>query len=74
VARARSNHHIDGSALLISKSRARRAVATLYVLLETHRHEMYANLYGDKEVFWLACELVGNLTCGVSPLAPLVRK
>ena len=25
---------------------------------------MYANLHGDKETYWLACELAGGLSCG----------
>jgi len=64
-----SNHAIDSSVLLLGKSRAPQVIATLYTLHERYRHELYANLHGDKETYWLACELVGGLSCGVSPYA-----
>ncbi len=59
-------------------------VSVLYELHARHRHELYANLHGDKETFWLACELAGPPKqwrrnalnesggpphCGLSPLA-----
>jgi len=65
-----SHHAIDSSVLLLSKSHAPQLTAALYILHEKYRHELYANLHGDKETYWLACELVGGLECGVSPLAP----
>eukprot|EP00965_Chrysotila_dentata_P052007 1726372-Pleurochrysis_carterae.AAC.1 len=41
----------------------------LYIMHERHRHELYSNLHGDKETYWLACELIGGLDCGVSEYA-----
>ena len=33
-------------------------LAALYALHERHRHAYYSRLHGDKETFWLACELL----------------
>lgn len=66
MASGESAHFIDSSVLLLSKRRAPLVVATLYRLHELYRHELYANLHGDKETYWIACELVGGLSCGVS--------
>ena len=52
--------------LLLSKSRAPRLSSVLYILHDRLRHELYANLHGDKETFWLACELAGGIACGLS--------
>merc|ERR1719382_308899 len=41
----------------------------LYILLEQYRHEIFANLHGDKETYWLACELTGGQPCGLSEFA-----
>ena len=69
MARGESNHFMDSSVLLLSKKAAPLVVAALYHLHDLYRFEVYANVHGDKETFWLACELVGGLRCGVSPLA-----
>ena len=69
MARGESNHFIDSSVLLISKTAAPLVLASLYRLHDLFRFEMYANVWGDKETYWLACELVGGLRCGVSPLS-----
>jgi hypothetical protein len=66
MATGESAHFIDSSVLLLSKRRTPLVVAALYRLHELYRHELYANLHGDKETFWIACELVGGLSCGVS--------
>eukprot|EP00928_Gymnodinium_smaydae_P076573 TRINITY_DN59617_c0_g1_i1.p1 TRINITY_DN59617_c0_g1~~TRINITY_DN59617_c0_g1_i1.p1 ORF type:complete len:694 (-),score=73.16 TRINITY_DN59617_c0_g1_i1:88-2169(-) len=59
-----SNHHADSSLLMLDKSRNLDMAESLLTLHDRYRHELYANVHGDKEVFWLACELIG--TCGVS--------
>ena len=58
-----SNHYMDSSVLLISKTRAWRVVHSMYILHDLYRHEMYANLHGDKDAWWLACELMGDIRC-----------
>lgn len=35
-------------------------LAALYALHERHRHAYYSRLHGDKETFWLACELLSD--------------
>jgi len=69
MATGESNHQIDSSVLLLSKSKAPMVKTALYIMHERHRHELYSNLHGDKETYWLACELIGGLDCGVSEYA-----
>eukprot|EP00316_Scyphosphaera_apsteinii_P000538 CAMPEP_0119337810 /NCGR_PEP_ID=MMETSP1333-20130426/94756_1 /TAXON_ID=418940 /ORGANISM="Scyphosphaera apsteinii, Strain RCC1455" /LENGTH=911 /DNA_ID=CAMNT_0007348943 /DNA_START=93 /DNA_END=2828 /DNA_ORIENTATION=- len=64
-----TQHQIDSSVLLFSKRHLPRVSAALYLLHERFRHELYSNLHGDKETYWLACELVGGHECGVSAYA-----
>uniref|UniRef100_A0A0G4GZF5 Nucleotide-diphospho-sugar transferase domain-containing protein n=1 Tax=Chromera velia CCMP2878 TaxID=1169474 RepID=A0A0G4GZF5_9ALVE len=52
----RSGHQADSSLLLWDKGRQRRATAILASLVSLNG-EPRPNSYGDKELYWLACEL-----------------
>jgi len=68
IVKSQSNHHADSSIVLLNKAQAVDMANALYALHDKYRYEMYNNFHGDKETFWIACELVGK--CGVSPLLP----
>eukprot|EP00928_Gymnodinium_smaydae_P028901 TRINITY_DN21917_c0_g1_i3.p1 TRINITY_DN21917_c0_g1~~TRINITY_DN21917_c0_g1_i3.p1 ORF type:complete len:841 (+),score=67.92 TRINITY_DN21917_c0_g1_i3:72-2594(+) len=66
IVRGLSNRQIDEGLLLLDKERNKDMVSALHALHDRYRHELYSNLKGHGEVFWIACEFVGQ--CGISSL------
>lgn len=66
-----SPHRQESSLLLFDKRRQRRSSAILWDMSTntTISMEVYSNIYGDKESYWMACELAGA-PHSFSPWAP----
>lgn len=55
--RIRTQHTAESSLVLFDKSRHTNAIRILDELTNKYAEEVYSNTYGDKETYWLACEL-----------------
>lgn len=55
-----SQHIAESSLVLFDKTRHRSTMAVLENITNRLGFELYSNIYGDKESYWIACELAGT--------------
>ena len=54
-----TQHLAESSLVLFHKLKQLRATEILKALTVKHHEEVYRQVYGDKETYWMACELAG---------------
>ena len=59
-AKVRTQHLAESSLLMFNKQKQHRAIAILRALTTVHHEQVYRQIYGDKESYWMACELAGS--------------
>ena len=64
-----TQHRQESSLVLFNKRRQQRCAAVLWDLTVHENVSIYERIYGDKESYWLACELAGS-PYAFSPWAP----
>lgn len=58
-ARAHTQHSMDSSIVVMDRGRHQRTLSVLKELTLEMGQEVYSNLYGDKETYWMAALLAG---------------
>ena len=58
--KVKTQHLAESSLLLFNKEKQHRAIAILRALTTVHHEQVYRQIYGDKESYWMACELAGS--------------
>jgi len=55
-----TQHRQESSVVVFDKKRQARASAILWDITVNHSLTVYERIYGDKDSYWLACELAGS--------------